>query len=159
MKINNPDFLTAKKDKDLRAFLVIRRNEQDNNNNAQLRTYMRLCLRHREKYTNQEHMIFIETDTEINIDNYSYYYTKLEKRTINEICFHMSVYESNNHIATFLNAIKKQSNVNFKVVAFNSCDVYRKKELIAHQLYGIVDNKYFLLDTYVGDDNLASPVK
>ena len=136
-------FLKAKKDKGLKAMLVIQRNSQ---------TFIRLCIDVRNKYTESVESIFIETDTQISVDNYQ------PNKEINEICFHMSNYNYNS-IQVFLNAIKKESEVSFKVIANNTCETWKECNLVSHSLYGIVDEKVFFLSQYVGKDNLASPVR
>ena len=158
MKIINPVFFDARKDKKLNSFLVIQRAEKLEIRDPMQLTYMRLCIYEKEKYSNKENLVFIETDTEIRIENYSHH-GNLSERSISVICFQISVYREDCHIRTFLNAIKKESDVKFRVVAFNGCDYHREKQLVSHQLYGIVDNRSYLLSSYTGADNSASPVR
>jgi hypothetical protein len=158
MKVANPQFHQAKKDKKLKSLILIKRKEPDRNGSNKERIYMRLCLEYLFKYSTTPETIFVETDSEIRIENYSSY-SGLNKREINEICFHMDVLRPDSHVLSFLNTIKKESDVQFKVVAFNGCDFYKNNNLISHQLYGIIDEKCFLLSSYVGADNSASPVR
>jgi len=153
MKTNNV-FLKAKKDKNLSAFLVIQRKEEEID-----RTYIRLCLEVPVKFSDRKETVFVETDTEIRIDNYSGW--NGEKKVPNEICFHESVYPSTGqgHIITFLSAIRKESDVKFRIVAWSSSDNLKNVGFTTHILYGRIDEKEYLLSTYVGPENLASPVK
>ena len=157
MKIESPMFFKAKKDKGLSAFLVIRRIEKDTD--TEPRTYIRLCIDQRSKYTDDRSRIFIEANTMIHLDNYSVRTADGAQHPINTICFYESVYGYENHIRTFLCAIKKESDVSFKVLAFNNSDFDRDNNLVSHQLYGIIDNKHYLLSHYKGLDNLASPIR
>lgn len=136
-------FFKAKKDKNLRAVLVIQRDSK---------TFIRLCIDVKNKYTNSVESVFIETDTKISVENYQ------PNKQVSEICFHMSNYNYNS-IQVFLNAIKKDSEVSFKVIANNTCETWSECNLVSHSLYGIVDEKIFFLSQYVGKDNLASPVR
>lgn len=146
----NENFLIGKKDKNLQSLVVFKRNEG---------TCMRLCIDTPIKYTDRKETVFIETDTEIRVENYSSYSSlSNEKLPINELCFHCSVYNGN-HITNFINSIKKDSDVKFKVVAYNGSDALKQLNLVHHSLYGIIDNKEFMLSDYVGHNNTASPVK
>ena len=149
------EFQKAKKDKDLNSMLVIQRNGE---------TFIRLCIDERSKYDrNKKETVFVETPTEVVIENYSYY-TEGEtrkKREVNTICFHLSAYKySYDTLSTFLNAIKADSEVKFKVVAFNGCETHKEANFVHHSLYGVIDNKKcFFLSDYVGKDNTASPIQ
>lgn len=157
MKINNPVFLTAKREKRLRYFSVVDRSEKNTEGNIERRTYMKLCVEEQHKYSTHSELADIETDTEIRIQNYSAYGNN-PLRDIGGVSFIVDIPQDDSHIRTFLNAIRKDSDVRFKVVAFNGNDLCREKQLVAHQLYGIVDNKAYMLATYTGADNSASPV-
>jgi hypothetical protein len=153
--IVNENFLKAKKDKDLSALVVAHR--MDNN---ELRTYMYLCIREKSKYdTGNTDNVFVDTNTEFKIENYSRFIEGGQKREINEIVFHVHVYHNDSHVRTFLDAIKKDSDVKFKIVAYNGTDASNAANIVRHQLYGIIGEKYYLLDFYTGPDNLASPIK
>ena len=158
MKINNPAFFEARKDKQLSAMIVVQRHERNEQNVQILRTYLRLCIHEKEKYTGTTKYVFVETDTNISVTNHSQG-TESTKRNITEICFNESVYGPENHIMTFLNDIKKDSEVNFRVVAFNGSNYWNQKNAVSHQLYGSIDKKRYLLSFYVGADNTASPVQ
>lgn len=147
MKIESELFFKAKKDKNLNAFILIDRPGDP--------SLIRLCIHERSKYNNETNYNFIEVPTEIKIDNYAGHD---KDKAIKKICFHESIY-NDNHIKTFLDAIKKTSDVLFKVVAFNSCDAWKAVNFVSHQLYGIVDNKTYFLSTYIGNDNSASPIQ
>lgn len=145
-------FLKAKKDKSLRALLVIQREGKTN---------IRLCIDGKIPYTDKVEQVFVETETEISIENYSSYENEeRRKRAVNSICFHESFYSGFNHIGTFLDAIKKDSDVRFKAVVFNGSNDIREVGFVRHSLYGIIDNnKSFLLSSYCGKDNSASPIQ
>ncbi|WP_431217084.1 hypothetical protein ACQ86N_22570 [Puia sp. P3] len=132
MKIESPMFFKARKDKNLSAFLVIRRIEKDPG--TEPRTYIRLCIDQRSKYTDDRSSIFLETNTMIHLANYSVRSADGAQHPINSICFYESVYGYDNHIRTFLYAIKKESDVSFKVLAFNNSDFDRDNNLVSHQL-------------------------
>ncbi len=83
MKVSE-EFLAAKKDKNVSAFLIIQRMEGEVK-----RTYMRLCIDVPNKYGSPT-TAFVETDTEIKIDNYSYG-TYNQKTEVSKICFHTSI--------------------------------------------------------------------
>ena len=155
MKVST-DFLTAKKDKNITAIVVISRTETDGIH----RTYIRLCLDVPVKYTEKKEMVFVETPTEIKIDNYSgsYLSSMKTKVDISTICFHLPIYNEN-YVKTFLMQIKKDSEVTFKIVAFNSSDMLNELSLVSHQLYGTIDGKEYFLNSYVGHNNTASPVQ
>lgn len=141
MKVSN-EFMIAKKDKNLQAMLIMKR---DNN------TFIRLCIDEKSKYTNEVNTVFIETDTSFSIDNYK---PNIE---INKICFHLSNYNYS-PVKTFLDSIKKDSDVSFKIIANNNSKNWDEVNFINHKLFGIVDNKIFLLDSYTGLNNLCSPI-
>lgn len=149
------EFLKAKKDKDLNSMLVIQRNGE---------TFIRLCIEERSKYDrNKKETVFVETPTEIVIENYSGYNEgeTRKKREVNVICFHVSTYRySYDIVSTFLASIKTDSEVKFKVVAFNGCETHKEANFVHHSLYGVIDGKkcFFLAD-YVGKDNTASPIQ
>jgi len=158
MKINNPALFAVRKDKKLAAMLVIQRLERNEKGELAERTYIRLCIEGREKYTEKVDTIFVEADTEIRVDNYLPDNGN-SKREITQICFHADVYREESHIRSFLNAIKKDSDVKFRVVAFNGSYYWNEKQAVSHQLYGLIDNHGYLLDFYIGGDNTASPVR
>jgi hypothetical protein len=157
-------FLKAKTDKELTAMLIVDRFEfTDNTLTDQIRKkYIRLCLDVKNKYNNESEMIFVECDTDIYYEDYSGKYTIKNSENNNTLktCFHCSIYKYHaNHINTFLKAIKKESDVKFKVICFNNSQFYNDNDLVCHQLFGIIDDKFYFLDSYVGRSNLASPVQ
>jgi hypothetical protein len=142
------EFQTAKKSKELRSILVM---QQDG------KQFVRLCLNEKSKYNNDTTHVFVETPTQIFIQNYSCGTRDTSK--ITKICFHFWVYEhTQNHINTFLNSIKKESELHFRVIAYNSSDNWDEAGFVNHKLYAIVDNKEFLLGEFTGKDNSASPI-
>lgn len=138
------EFFQAKKDKNLNSMLVMMHNN---------RKFIRLCIEEKSKYTETSQTIFIECDTEISIDNY-----KNSSFQINKICFHLPHYNYS-PIKTFLDSIKQNSEVSFKIIAFNSSNLLNEVNFVSHKLYGIIDKKIFLLDIYTGLNNLASPIQ
>lgn len=146
----NEQFLTAVKDKALHALVVCKRLYET-------RTYMYLCLEQKNKYTNDINHVFVEADTDFRIDNYS----GANERQIKAIIFHCGVLalHGESHIMTFLKAIKKTSNVKFRIVAYNGCEYWQKAGFVAHQLYGYIDDKCYLLSEYVGPENTCSPIQ
>lgn len=160
----NEMFLKAKNDKNLTAMLIIDRYEYtDNTLSEQIRKkYIRLCLDMKNKYTDQSEMVFVESNTDIYYEDYSgksiIKYAE-DNKTL-KTCFHCSVYKYHaNHINTFLKAIKKDSEVKFKVITFNNSEWNKDNNSNCHQLYGIVNDNFYLLDVYNGSQNLASPVQ
>ena len=136
-------FLKAKKDKNLNSMLIMR---------VSGKSFIRLCINEKSKYTEMEQTVFIETDTKISIDNYN------PSREIGNICFHLSHYNYS-PVKTFLDSIKKDSEVSFKVIAFNGSNLLKEVNFVSHKIYGVIDEKIFLLDIYTGLNNLASPVQ
>lgn len=147
-------FFKAKKDKHLNALVVAHRYN---------RTYMYLCISEPKKYEAGTEHIFIETDTKFTITNYSPCAPATGEYTgsTDYILFHLSTgsYDGIGHIQTFLNAIKKNSDVSFRIVAYNGSDYYNARNLVSHQLYGIIDGNRYLLENYVGDISINSPVR
>lgn len=145
MKVSN-EFIQAKKDKGLCAMLVIKRT-----NEAPI---IRLCIDEKSKYSDRIETAFIETETTISIDNYA-----LHKGVeIGKICFHLYAFNFS-PVHTFLNAIKKDSEISFKVIAYNASGNLDAVNFVSHKLYGIIDSKIFLLDIYTGPNNTASPIQ
>lgn len=153
MKVENLKFLTALKDKSMRTLLVVNRMEGDLRKVA-----MTAVLEVKIPYTEKTEMVWVDAETDMRIENYSSYGNGSEKRATGTICFHLSRWEGN-HIETFLKDIKKDSDVRFKVVAFNGNETWKEVGLVSHSLYGEIGNKCYLLDTFVGKDNTASPVR
>jgi hypothetical protein len=164
MKVSE-NFFVAKKDKALETLLVIQRmeNKTYGSSEQELKTYIRLVIRQKNKYDIDSSSIFVETPTEIKIDNYSGSRTGHNSKTeVNTIVFHCNTYHFHNfpkHVETFLKAIKKESEVSFFVVAYNSNDNIRAVNWVHHQLFGQIDGKDYFLSDYTGPDNSASPVR
>lgn len=140
-------FLAAKKDKNIRSVIVSSREEHGVH-----RDYIRICIDAKIKYTDRTEVVSVETDTEVNIKNFH------KGSDVASVFFHLSLY-SENFVRTFLDAIKKDSEVYFVVVAFNDCDSYKELGITSHQLYARVDNKEYFLSSYTGRQNTASPVQ
>lgn len=147
-------FFKAKKDKDINSLIVCLR---DN------RTYMYLCIRQPQKYDLGVDNIFVETDTKFKINNCSPLISKTGEYSgkTDYIVFYLDYMALNgdSHVKTFLDTIKKDSDVSFYIVAYNGCDTYNALNLVSHQLYGLVNGNRYLLQDYVGKDNSASPVR
>ena len=160
MKVSN-EFLLAKKDKGLNSLLVISRKDDGTDTH---RNFIRLCIDVRIKFTDRKESVFVECDTKVDVTNYSTYrtydngnVTHNPKKSTDNICFHNSIY-GDSHITTFLNNIKKDSEVSFKVIAYNNSEFLNRNNMVSHSLYGYIDQKCYLLEKYVGGDNSASPV-
>jgi hypothetical protein len=141
------EFLKARKDKKLSAFLVINRPEESQ--------IMRLCIDVKLPYSTKTEMVFIECPTDVFVDNYS------NDKKVTQVCFHtfFSRLANSNYVETFLNAIKKDSDISFRVVAFNSSEWSERNNVVCHKLIGRINNSSYLLAEYVGSDNSASPIK
>jgi len=158
MKISNPLFFKARNDRKLEAMLVIRRPENNEDGLLCIRSYFRLCIHRREKYSNEKHDPFLEVDTDIRLDNFSSSYM-ISKRIISNILFHCVIYGEGSHIRTFLLAIRKESDVSFRLVAFNGSNFWNEHQAVSHQLYGVIDGREYFLAFYVGADGATSPVR
>lgn len=151
-------FLKAKKDKALSAMLVMDRFQMNEEGSTERRKFIRLCLDIKNPYDTMSHTSFVETDTEIRYEDYSGK-SLIKEHTDYSTIFHERIYGNTNHILTFLKSIKKDSEVSFKVVAYNSCESWEKAGFVHHSLYGIVNDNYYLLSEYTGYDNIASPIQ
>jgi hypothetical protein len=153
MKTNDL-FLKAKNDKNLSSMLV---SDYVDHNNIRKQT-IQLSIPIKKKYGN-DHFDdeYIYTDTDITYEDYSTGHKISQAKENGRLKFSDLVWYRP-HLFTFLKAIKKDSDVRFKVIAFNSCENWLKVDFVSHQLYGIIDDNYYLLDTYVGYDNSASPI-
>jgi hypothetical protein len=164
MKVNEM-FLKAKKDKHLYSMLVFDRIETNSDEQRLRRKYIRLIINTKNKYTLTTDSTAVETDTEIVYEDYSFNNKisrgiQVSKCESLEVCFHCGYhYNYDSHIKTFLSLIKKDSDVKFRVLVCNSCDSWDKLNITNHMLYGYIDDKCFLLNSYVGEQNLASPVR
>jgi len=137
------EFQKAKKDKNLNSMLVMKTNGN---------CFIRLCIDEKSKYSERTETVFIETETKLSIDNYK------QSFDIGKICFHLPHYNYS-PVKTFLDAIKKDSEVSFKIIAFNGSNLLNEVNFVSHKLYGIIDEKIFLLDIFTGLQNLASPIQ
>jgi hypothetical protein len=151
----NEVFLRAKSAKELRNLLIM----DFKDDNGQRRKIIRLCLDMKRPYNLDTETIFIETETDIFYDDYSHeHIINVNGDNLKTCFFTDSSYYA--HIHTFLKAIKKETDVKFKIVAFNNNDNYRQANFVCHSLYGILNDKdYYLLTTYFGPDNLAAPIR
>lgn len=142
------EFLKAARDKRLNGFLVIDRPNEGK--------FMRLCIDAKLPYSDKTEMVFVECPTDILIDNF-----RSNTKQVTEVCFHtfFSRYHRSNYVETFLNSIKKTSDVGFRVVAFNQSDWADRNNVVCHKLIGQIGKKSYLLAEFHGSDNSASPVK
>lgn len=154
MKISNPAFLEAKKSKNITFFSVIKRKDFKENLAVWV-AFMRLTISQKQQYTDKEETIRVDCDIEFSTNNYSFN----PRRVIHEICFSQFVNDGSDHIRTFLASLNKDSDLHFRIVAFSNNDVLNGKDLVCHDLYGIVNHKTFFLDRFVGLDNFMSPIK
>lgn len=159
MKVNEL-FLKAIKDKGLRTLIVASRPYHGNGYNGEHRIYMYLCIEEKSKYSDKQVTVYVDTDTEIKVDNYSGYFSE-QQLEVSTMCWNCSTQtmRGEGHVQTFLNAIKKDSEVHFRVIAYNGCDYFREKQLVHHQLYGYIGEKCYFLSDYVGAGNTAAPVQ
>ncbi len=161
MKVSE-EFLIAKKDKEVRSIGVFQRMEPKSytDRTLELKTYIRLGIEKSNKYNSDKQQIDVCTDTEIHITNFSgSIFGRNSKVDITRICFTDMIYNTDLcHYKTFLSAIKKDSDVSFEVIAYNSSESIISVNWVSHQIYGIVDNKKYFLKSYTGPDNSASPV-
>lgn len=141
-------FQKTKNNKNLTAVLVIQRHGEQ---------FIRLCFEERSKITKKSEIVFVECPTEIEIESFQHERAKL----ITEVCFHESFYHSSktNQVKTILKAIRKDSDVKFRVRAFNMNDYMKNHNLVCHELLADIDGKVHFMSYYVGEDNSASPVK
>jgi beta-mannanase len=139
----------ARKDKQLNSVLFIYSKNE---------SFMRLCVHERGKYSNGLEQVFIEIPVKFRLDGYSKNYDLNKLENLNRICFHESVY-GYSHVTTILNAIKKDSVICCHVVAFNGCNNDEGQNIVRHKATIQVDEKIFLFSSYVGPDNLASPIR
>jgi hypothetical protein len=157
MKVSE-QFLAAKKHKGLSGFLVISRLGENEN-----KPFIRLCLDVEIPFKGSTEMVFVETETEIKIENYSggsYSYQPRIEPT--KIAFQESCGHYYNHADTFLRAIKKDTDVKFRIVAFNGSIALSShtEPMTNHKLYGILNDKdAYLLSAYTGFQDINSPVR
>jgi hypothetical protein len=153
MKVT-PEFLTAKNSKELSCMCISKFSR--NNENKEI---MYLCLNVKIPYTDKKELVFVETDAKIEIENYSGFGDSSKTIPINAFHFNCAAYLTTpNFIVNFLNQIKKDSEIRFKIVAYNSSNMLISLNLVSHQLYGYINDKEYFLNSYTGLNNSASPV-
>jgi hypothetical protein len=146
MKVNELFFL-ARTDKNLSSLHVQQRDG---------RQYMYLCIDIKKKYsTAYPNFETVETPIEIKFERYDY-----TQRPIQRVSFAISAgYEHRSHLRTFLKKIRKESEVSFIVIVNNDNENIKNAGMECHQLYGIVDNNTYLLESFVGPVNTVSAVQ
>jgi len=111
----------------------------------------------------QEKSIRTECPVKLRVTNYSSFMSLtdnkvIDKSRITRIYFGDSLWGDLNHIKTFFKAIKKDSDVWFEAIIFNNNDNWAKADFTNHKLYGYIGDNRYLLESYVGPNNMASPV-
>jgi hypothetical protein len=102
--------------------------------------------------TNEEIEVRVLVQTEAYISNFSAYWLKdnfVGRKEIKRAFFYESQREGD-PFQSFLKAIKKDSDLLFQVVAFNTSDEVREAGFACHQLYGVIDGNKYLLAHYTG---------
>ena len=147
------DVLKATKSKKLSYYGV---------NYSQERKIAELTLTVEEELYGQPTSIRVSCEISLRITNYSSFMNDgretINHDRISRIYFGDSTYGDVNHIKTFLKAIKKDSEVWFEAIIFNGNENLENAGFTNHKLYGCIGNNRYLLDSYVGPNNLASPV-
>lgn len=104
---------------------------------------------------------YVEMPIEIQKENYYGYMTDrkgtAQIHSINLYCYVNSFNLC--HIKTALKAITKNSEVSIKAVLFNNSNIITDAGFTKHDFYLIVDEKSYLLETFVGPDNSVNPVQ
>ena len=155
MKVNEI-FLKACKDRTVSSLCIFDRLD----NNGERRQNLQLSIPIKPKYNNNFgcDSEYICTDTVIRYEDYSGNST-INKALQNNCLVLSTLVYNRPHLFTFLRSIKKDSEVSFKVIAFNGNDNYKNVNFVSHQIYGIIDEKYYFLENYTGPDNTASPIR
>ena len=103
MKVNN-NFFVAKNDKQVRSLCVAKYKKE-----STIKQVMYLCINAKIPYTDIIENVFIETDIDVKIENYSGYRISNNKVEIEYFNFHLDVNISKdmpNYMATFLSQFK-----------------------------------------------------
>ena len=133
----NETFLRACKDKNISSLCIFDRFEDKTR-----KQYLQLSIPLKTKYNSLSYdNEYIYSDTSIRYEDYSRNHTiddSVTDETL-KVCFHIY---PRPHLFTFLKTIKKDSEVSFKVIAFDCNDNWEKVGFVSHQIYGIVDDKY-----------------
>jgi len=124
--------------------------------------FMRICLLDKNKYTQELKNIHIEIPINtIQLNGYTNN-KPLKFDEVKRVCFHESFYSyygHNSHLLTILKAIKENSQIDLKIVAFNSNQNYENVNFVNHAAFLTIDKKNYMFSKYVGPDNLASPIQ
>jgi len=105
--------------------------------------------------TGEQIEVRVFVPTEAYISNFSAYWQKdnfVGRKDIKRVFFYESQREGD-PFQSFLKALKKESDLQFQVVAFNTSDEVREAGFACHQLYGIIDGNKYLLAHYTGRPN------
>lgn len=153
--MENSSFLAFKKasqSKSIKAVLLIHSPSEG--------TFIRLCLEERNKYTQKYEMIFIEYP----VHDIKYEGCSPDKpqqiENLQRISFHEHALGHGLQCTlTMLKSIKESSKLKLNVVAFNTSKNLVNANFTAHTAYLYVDEKCFLFQSYVGPDNLSSPIQ
>lgn len=124
--------------------------------------FMRICLLDKNKYTQELENIQIEIPINtIQLNGYTQN-KPMKFEEVKRVCFHESFYSyygHNSHLLTILQAIKENSTIDLKIIAFNSNQNYESVNFVNHAAFLTIDNKNYMFSKYVGFDNLASPIQ
>jgi len=124
--------------------------------------FMRICLLDKNKYTQELKNIHIEIPINtIQLNGYTNN-KPLKFDEVKRVCFHESFYSyygHNSHLLTILKAIKENSQIDLKIVAFNSNQNYENVNFVNHAAFLTIDKNNYMFSKYVGPDNLASPIQ
>jgi hypothetical protein len=129
---------------------------------AHEKCFMRICLLDKNKYTQELENIHIEIPINtIQLNGYTNN-KPLKFEEVKRVCFHESFYSyygHNSHLLTILQAIRENSTIDLKIIAFNGNQNYENVNFVNHAAFLTIDNKNYMFSKYVGFDNLASPVQ
>jgi hypothetical protein len=124
--------------------------------------FMRICLLDKNKYTQELENTHIEIPINtIQLDGYTHS-KPLKFEEVKRVCFHESFYSyygHNSHLLTILKAIKENSQIDLKIIAFNSNQNYENVNFVNHAAFLTIDKNNYMFSKYVGPDNLASPIQ
>lgn len=156
MLITDPQFFKAVKDKNLSLIKVILENGA---------AIVRLTIDVKNEYDNSiKDWAHVEAPTHVEIENYSHWINDTNtnhRREVKTMHFAVGVYRSSyyNHVNTFLSKIRKDKDIRFKLVAYNSNENLTKAGFVHHTLYGIIGGKdTYMLADFVGPEDTSSPV-
>jgi hypothetical protein len=143
-------FKKARKSKRLNSVLTIHSKNE---------SFIRLCIDEKSEFKQSYELVFLEIPCKFVYNSFSSDLKLREIENLERICFYESNYGERNHITTILNSIKENSEISIHVTAFNNCSSDLENGIVRHEAYIKVDKNMFLFSKYVGQNNLASPIK